>query len=118
MTLEDEPLQVWSVQYATGEEQRAIAKSSRKNEEAGPKQKWLSVVYVSAGESNVWCCKKQSCIGTWNVRSMNQLDVINQEVAKVNFNILGISELKWMEMGEFNSDDHYIYYWKGKENFT
>ena len=118
MTLEDEPLQVWSVQYATGEEQRAIAKSSRKNEEAGPKQKWLSVVYVSAGESNVWCCKEQSCIGTWNVRSMNQLDVINQEVAKVNINILGISELKWMEMGEFNSDDHYIYYWKGKENFT
>ena len=49
MTLEDEPLQVWSVQYATGEEQRAIAKSSRKNEEAGPKQKWHLVVGVSGG---------------------------------------------------------------------
>ena len=67
-------------------------------------------MYVSGGESKVQCCKEHYCIGTWNVRSMNQLDMVNKEMAKVNINILGISELKWMEMGEFNSDDHYIYY--------
>ena len=62
--------------------------------------------------SKVWCCKKQYCIGTWNVRSMNQgkLEVVKQETARVNADILGISELKWTGMGEFNSDDHYIYY--------
>ena len=51
-------------------------------------------------------------MGTWNVRSMNQgkLEVVKQEMARVNNDILGISELKWTEMGEFNSDDHYIYY--------
>ena len=67
---------------------------------------------VSSGESNVQCCKEQYCIGTWNVRPMNQgkLDVIKQEMARVNIDILGISELKWTGMGEFNSDDHYIYY--------
>ena len=62
--------------------------------------------------SKVRCCKEQYCIGTWNVRSMNQgnLEVINQEMARVNINILGISELKWTGMGKFNSDDYYIYY--------
>ena len=56
--------------------------------------------------------KEQYCIGTWNVRSMNQgkLEVVKQEMARVNVNILGISELKWTGLGEFNSDDHYIYY--------
>ena len=51
-------------------------------------------------------------MGTWNVRSMNQgkMEVVKQELARVNINILGISELKWTEMGKFNSDDHYIYY--------
>ena len=60
----------------------------------------------------VRCCKEQYCIGTWNVRSMNQgkLEVVKQETARVNTDILGISELKWTGMGEFNSDDHYIYY--------
>ena len=55
---------------------------------------------------------KSNCIGTWNVRSMNQgkLEVVKQEMARVNIDILGISELKWTGMGEFNSDDHYIYY--------
>ena len=62
--------------------------------------------------SKVQCCKEQYCIGTWNVRSMNQgkLEVVKQERARVNINILGISELRWTGMGEFNSDDHYIYY--------
>ena len=66
---------------------------------------------VSGGKSKVQCCKEQYCIGTWNVKSMNQgkLEVVKQEMAKVNVNILGISELKWMGMGEFNSDDHCIY---------
>ena len=66
---------------------------------------------MSGGESKVQCCKEQYCIGTWNVRSMNQgkLEVIKQEMARVNTDILGIRELKWTGMGEFNSDDHYIY---------
>ena len=75
-----------------------------------PKQK--PVVGVTADRSKVQCCKEQYCIGTWNVRSMNQgkLEVVKQEMARVNVNILRISELKWTGMGEFNSDDHYIYY--------
>ena len=67
---------------------------------------------VTGDGSKVQCCKEQYCIGTWNVRSMNQgkLEVVKQGMAKVNINILGNSELKWTEMGEFKSDDHYIYY--------
>ena len=68
---------------------------------------------------NIWqYCKEQYCKGTWDVRSMNQgkLDVVKQEMARVNINILRISELKWTGMGEFNSDGHYIYYC-GQESF-
>ena len=67
---------------------------------------------VTGGESKARCCKEQYCIGTWNVRFMNQgkLEVVKQKMARVNIDILGISELKWMGMGKFNSDDHYIYY--------
>ena len=67
---------------------------------------------VTGDGSKVQCCKEQYCIGTWNVRSMNQgkLEVDKQEMARVNVNILGISELKWTGMGDFNSDDLYIYY--------
>ena len=67
---------------------------------------------MSGGESKVQWCKEQFCIGTWNVRSVNQgkLDVVKQEMGRVNINIIGISELKWTGMGKFNSDDHYIYY--------
>ena len=77
-----------------------------------PKQKQHPVVDVTGYGSKVPCCKEQYCIGTWNVRSMNQgkLEVIKQEMARVNIDILRISKLKWTEMGEFNSDDHYIYY--------
>ena len=73
---------------------------------------------VSGGESKVQCCKEQYCIGTLNVRSMNQgkLEVVKQEMARVNINLLGISELKWTRMGKFNSDDHYIYYC-GQESY-
>ena len=71
-----------------------------------------TVVDVTGNGSKVWCYKEQYCIGTWNVRSMNQgkLEVVKQEMATVNIDILGISEIKWTGMGEFNSDDHYIYY--------
>ena len=72
---------------------------------------------MTGGETKVWCCKEQHCIGTWNVRSMNQgkLEVAKQEMERANINIFGISELKWTRMGEFNSDDHYIYY-SGQES--
>ena len=67
---------------------------------------------VTGDGSKVRCYKEQYCIGTWNVRSMNQgkLEVVKQEMARMNVNILGISELKWTGMGEFHSDDHFIYY--------
>ena len=66
----------------------------------------------TSDRSKVGCCEEQYCIGTWNVRSMNQgkLEVVKQEMARVNLNIPGISKLRWIGMGEFNSDDHYIYY--------
>ena len=70
------------------------------------------VVDVTGDGSKVRFSKEKYCIGTWNVKSMNQgnLEVVKQEIARVNISILGISELKWTEIGEFNSDDHYIYY--------
>ena len=108
MLPEDEPLRSVGVQYATGEEQR---NSSRKTKEAGQSrndtQLWMCLVV-----NKVQCYKEQYCIETRNVRSMNQgtLDVIKQEMARVNTDILGISELTWMGMGKFNSDDYYIYY--------
>ena len=77
-----------------------------------PKQKQYPVVDVTGDRSKIPCCKEQYCTGTWNVRSMNQgkLEVVKQEMATVNIDILGISELKWTGMSEFNLDDHYIYY--------
>ena len=71
----------------------------------------LSPTILNIG-SKVRCYKEQYYIGTWNVRPMNQgkLEVVRQEMARVNMGILGISELKWTGMGEFNSHDHYIYY--------
>ena len=74
---------------------------------------------VTGDGSKVQYCKEQYCIGTWNGRSMNQgkIEVVKQEMARVNINILGISELKWTGMGEFYSDEHYIYYC-GQESLT
>ena len=108
-TLKDELPRSVGAQNTTGDEWR---NNSRKNEEMEPKQKQCPVVDVTGNRSKVWSCKVQYCIGTWNVRSMNQgkLEVIKQEIARVNVDILGISELRWTWMGEFNSDDHYIYY--------
>ena len=76
------------------------------------KQKQKPVVDVTSDRSKVQCYKEQYCIGTWNVRFMNQakLEVDKQEMARANTDILEISELKWTGMGEFNSHDHYIYY--------
>ena len=67
---------------------------------------------VTGDGSKVRCCKEQYCVGTWNFRPMNQgkLEVVKQEMARVNVDVLGISKLKWTGMGEFNSDDHHIYY--------
>ena len=75
-------------------------------------QKQHPAVDVTGDGSKVWCCKERYCTGTWNVRSKNQdqLEVVKQGMARVNIDILGISELKWTGMGEFNSDDHCIYY--------
>ena len=108
-TLKDELLRSVSAQHATGDQWR---NNSRKNEEMEPKQKQHPVVDVTGDGSKVQRCKEKYCIGTWNVRSVNQgkLEVVKQEIAKVNVDILGISELKRTGMGEFNSDDHFIYY--------
>jgi len=102
--LKDEFPRSVGAQYATGDHWR---NNSRKNEGMEPKQKQHPAVDVTGVRSKVWCCKEQYCIGTWNVRSMNQgkLEVVKQEMARVNINILGISELRWTGMGEFNSDD-------------
>ena len=85
---------------------------TRKNEGMEPKQKQHPAVDVTGDTSKVQCCKEQYSIGTWNVRSMNQgkLEVVKQEMARVNINILRISELRWTGMGEFDSDDYDIYY--------
>ena len=108
-TLKDELPRSVGAQYTTGDQWR---NNSRKNEGLEPKQKPHLVVDVTGDRSKVQNCKEQYCIETWNVRSMNQgkLEVVKQEMARVNMDILGISELKWTGMGEFNSDDHYIYY--------
>ena len=96
-------------QHATGDQWR---NNFRKSEGMEPKQKQYPVVDVTGDGSKVRCYKEQYCIGTWNVRSMNQgkMKQIKQEIARMNIDILGISELKRTAMGEFNSDDNYIYY--------
>ena len=108
MTLEDEHPRLEGVQYAAEEEEREIINSSRKDEAAGPKQKWHSAVDVFGGEGKIQCQKEQYYIGTWNVRSMNQgkLDVVKQEMASLNIHIWGIREPKCTVMGKFN---HYVY---------
>ena len=97
------------VQHAIGHQWK---NNSRKNEGMEPKQKQYAVADVTGDRSKVQCCKEQYCIGTWNIRSMNQgkLKVVKQEMARVNVDIVGISKLKWTRIGEFNSEDHYIYY--------
>ena len=94
-------------QYATGDQWR---NNSRKNEGMEPKQKQYQVVDMTSDRSKVQCCKEQYFIGTSSSMNQGKLEVIKQEMARVNVDILGISEQKWTGMGEFNSDDHNIYY--------
>ena len=96
-------------QFAAGDEWR---NNSRKNQRMEPRQKQYPVVDLTGDRSKVQCCKGQYSIGTWNVRSMNQgkLEVVKQEMTRVNVDILGISDLNWTGICEFNPDDHYIYY--------
>ena len=96
-------------QYAAGAQWR---NNSKNNEEREPKRKQHLAVDVTGDRNKVRCSQEQYCPGTWNARSVNQgkLEVVKQEMARVNINILGISKLKWTGMGEFNPDDHYIYY--------
>jgi len=105
ITLKEELPRSVSAQYATGDQWR---NNIRKNEGMKPKQKQHPVVDVTGDGSKVQCYKEKYCIGTWNVRSMNQdkLEVVNQEMARVNIDLLGISELQGTGMGEFSSDDH------------
>ena len=107
--LKEELTRSVGAQYATGDQWR---KNSRKNEGMEPKQKQYPPVDVTGDRSKVQCCKEQYCIGTWSIRSMNQgkLELAKQEMARVNSDTLGISELKWTGMGELNSNDHCIYY--------
>ena len=97
------------IQHATEDQWR---NNSRKNERMEPKQKQYPSLDLTGDRSKVRCCREKYCIGTWDVRSMNQgiLEVVKQEMARVNVDILGVSKLKWTGMGEFNSDDHYVYY--------
>ena len=98
-TLKDELPRSVGTKYATRDQWRNI---SRKNEGMEPKQKQHPIVNGTGDRSKVQCCKEQYCIGTSNVRSMNQgkLEVVKQEMARVNIDILGISELKWTGMGQ------------------
>ena len=109
MTQKDELSRSVDAQYTTGEEWR---NSYRKNEEAKPKQKQCPAVVVSCGESKILCYKEQYCIRIWNIKFEYQgkLNMAKQEMTRVNINILRISELKWTGIGEFNSDECYIYY--------
>ena len=109
MILKDELPKSVGAQYVTRE---GWGNNSRKNEETEPKQKQHTVVDVTGDRSKVRCYKEQYCVGTWNVRSMKQgkLEVVKQEMPRMNVHILGISKLKWTGMGEFNSDDHNICY--------
>ena len=108
-TLKDVLPGLVGAQYATGDQWR---NNSRKNEAMEPKQKQYPTEDVTDDRNKVRCCKEQYCIGTWNVRSMNQgkLEVVKRQMTSVNVDILGLSTLRWTGMGEFNSDDHYIYY--------
>ena len=92
-TLKDELSKSVGAQYAPGDQ---CKNNSRKNKEMEPKQKQDAVVDVTGDGSKVQCCKDQYCIGTWNVRSMNQgkLEVAKQEIVRVNVDVLGINELK------------------------
>ena len=107
-TLKDELPRSVGAQYTTGGQWRT---NSRKNEQTEPKQKQHPVVDMTGDGSKVRCYKEQYCIGTWTVRSRykHKLEVVKQEMERLNIDILEVSELKWTAMDEFNSDEHHIY---------
>ena len=108
MTPEVEPPGWKASNMLLGENRGQLLKAPEKIKQLGQSrnvtQLWMCLVV------KVWCCKEQYCTGTWNVKSVNQgkLDIVKQKIARVNFDTLGIGELKWMGMDKFNSDDHYI----------
>ena len=105
-TLKDEFHRSVGAQYASEVSGEITPERMKRQKKQHP------VVDLTGDISKAQCCKWQYCIGTWNVRSMNQgkLEVVKQEMPIANIDILGISELKWTGMSKFNSDDHYIYY--------
>ena len=107
-TLKDELPRLVGAQYATGDQWEINSERMRRRSQSEN----TSAVDVTGDGNKVQCCKEQYCIGTRNVRSMNQgkLEVIKQEMPRLNIDVLVISELKWTGIGEFNSDDHYTYY--------
>ena len=113
-TLKEELPRSVGAQYATGDQQR---NNFRKNEGMELNQKQFPVVVGTGYRSKSRCCEEQYCIGTWNVRSINQskLELVKQKMARVNTDILRISKLRWTGMREFNSNGHYIYYY-GQES--
>ena len=97
----------WQVSNMLLEKSKETAPKAIKSQIDDNAQLWMCLVV----KVKVWCCKEQYCIGTWNVRSTNQgkLEVVKQNMARVNINILWSSELKWTGMSKFNSDNYYIY---------
>ena len=95
------------LQGKKGELLIALERMKRLGQSGSDAQLWMS-----GDENKIWCCKEQYFMGTWNIRSMNQgkLDTVKQDMVRININILGSSELRWMGMGKFNSNDRYIYY--------
>ena len=107
ITLKDKLPRSVGAQYATGKDgETTPERMKRWSQSENKAQLWMWLVM------EVRCCKDQDCIGTWNVRSMTQgkLEAVKWEMAGANIDILGISELKWTGMGEFNLDDNWIYY--------
>ena len=106
-TLKDELPRSIGAQYSTGEEWRIASERMKRLSQS----KNDAQCGCDCDGNKVWSYKEQYCIRTWNVRSMNQgkLKVVKQEMARVNIDILVISELKWIRMGRFDSDDHYVY---------
>ena len=122
-TLKDELPRSVGAPYNTGisEEitpERMKRWSQSKNKQTNKQTKKHPVVDVTGDGSKVQCCKEQYCIGMWNIRSINQINLkwSNRRWQEWTSTLLGISELKWTGMGEFNSNDHYIYYC-GQESF-
>ena len=111
-TLKDQLPKLIGARYGTGDHLSDKTITPERVKRQVKAKKHHPVGDVTGDGSKVRCCKEDYCRGTWNVRSMNQgkLEVVKQEMARVNIDILGISELKWTGMGEFNSDNHYIYY--------